>query len=94
MWLGNGKFDPYGYQKENAYLKGAYETILPTFVYQVLNKGLPRGSDQYWVVPVDQNGKENGPVAMKTAGNVMGSIWSKWKDSTELNSFDFYPGAG
>jgi hypothetical protein len=95
MWLGNGKFDPYGYQKKDAaYLKGAYEEILPNFVYKVVDKGPPRGSQQYWVVPVDQNGNENGPPAIKTAGNMMGSLWSKSKDSTELNSFDFYPGAG
>jgi hypothetical protein len=94
MWLGNGKFDPNGYQKPNAYLKGAYETILPTLVYQVQDHGPPNGNEQYWVVPVDRNGKENGNVAIKTAGNMMGSIWLKSKDSTELNSFNFYPGAG
>jgi hypothetical protein len=93
MWLGDGEFNPYGYQKPNlAYLKGGYEAIVPPYIYQVQDHGPPNGSEQYWVVAVDKNGKENGPIAMKTAGNIMAMIWLKSKDSTELNSYNAYPG--
>jgi hypothetical protein len=91
MWIGKGPFDSYGYQK-TAYVKGEAEGILPTLIYQIQDKGPPNSSEQYWVVPVDQAGHENGPVAFKTAGQVMYSYWGGWKNSETVEISDFYPG--
>jgi hypothetical protein len=60
MWLGKGSFYSYGYQGPNAYLKGEGIGISPGYVYQVQDRGDKGGDNQYWAVPVDQNGKEIG----------------------------------
>ena len=91
MWIGNGPCDSFGYQK-TAYVKGEAEGILPTLIYQVQDRDPPNSSTQFWVVPVDQNGNENGPIAFKTAGNVMYGYWERWKNSETAVISNFFPG--
>jgi hypothetical protein len=94
MWLGKGSFYSYGYQGPNAYLKGEGIGISPGYVYQVQDRGDKGGDNQYWAVPVDQNGKEIGPVAFKISGRVMYQNWEEASRSPTLNNYDFYPGGG
>ncbi len=90
MWIGKGPYDSYGFQK-NGYVKGEAEGILPTLVYQVQDRDPPQSQTQYWVVPVDQNGNENGPVAFKRDGRAMYGVWEGWKNSETAFISDFYP---
>ena len=91
MWIGKGPFDSYGYQK-SAYVKGQAGGILPTLIYQVQDRDSPNSATQYWVVPVDRNGKENGPIAFKTSGQTMYSKWEKWKNSDTAFISNFFSG--
>jgi hypothetical protein len=91
MWIGNGPFNSYGYQKD-AYVKGEAEYILPTRTYQIQDRGSPNSAEQYWVVPVDQNGNQIGPEAFKTAGSVMYGYWNEWNISNKVEISNFFPG--
>lgn len=85
MWLGPGNYDPYGYFKGAAYIRGQYEGLQASQCYEIANVGPPNGSEQFWFRPVDANGTILGPPAITTAGNVVGSIWDKASRSNALN---------
>jgi hypothetical protein len=91
VWIGKGPFDSYGYQK-NAFVKGVADRILPTFVYQVQNRDPPQSQTQFWVVPVDENGNQIGPIAFKTFGRDMYSYWEGWHLSETAIISDFWSG--
>jgi len=84
MWIGEGPFDSFGYQK-NAYIRGQMEKLKPDLCYQITDKGPPNGSEQYQFVPIDKNGHELGPPAIKTAGKLVYSIWEQGKTSPGYN---------
>lgn len=84
MWIGDGEFESYGYQK-SAFIKGNMENLKPDQCYQILDKGHPNSADQYHFVPVDEEGHEVGNSALNTAGQVVYSIWEKGKTSSEYN---------
>jgi hypothetical protein len=91
MWIGKGPFDSYGYQK-SAYVKGQAERILPTLIYQVQDRDPPQSQTQYWVVPVDHAGNENGPIAFKADGRAMYGYWERWKNSETAVISNFFSG--
>jgi len=92
MWLSKNPFDNYGYFQHPAFMKGVLqnENLDPGKCYQIQNKGDPNSSDQFWVVPVDQQGHNLGPPAFKTAGQVMYSIWEHGRSSPQYNINDSY----
>jgi hypothetical protein len=90
MWLGKGSFESYGYQHPNSYIKGQYRDLLPNQCYRIKDGNPGNNSDQYWVVPVDEQGNETGQPAFKTAGQVMYSIWEEGKSSPSFFISDSY----
>jgi hypothetical protein len=85
MWVGEGAFDSFGYQKPNAHIRGKVQKLDPDQCYLIKDEGPPNGSEQYKVVPVDKNGHVLGPAAFATAGQVMYSIWEQGSRSPEYD---------
>jgi hypothetical protein len=84
MWIGKGPFDSYGFQK-NPYVHGQGEGVLPTCTYQIQNKTGPNSRyGEFWAVPVDEHGKENGPVTFKVTGREMYGYWERWNGSKTI----------
>ena len=85
MWVGEGKFESFGYQKSTAHVRGKLQKLKPDECYQIIDQGPPNGAEQYKVVPVDREGRVLGPAAFATAGNVMYSIWEEGSRSSEYD---------
>ena len=85
MWIGDGDFESFGYQQDSAHIKGRMEGLDPDQCYQVQDKGSPNSSEQYHVVPVDADGRQLGPAAIKTAGQVMYVFWEHGRNSSEYD---------
>lgn len=81
MWIGEGDFDSFGYQKPTAYIRGTMEKLKPDRCYRIKDAGPPNSDQQYKLVPVDKDGRELGPAALGTAGQVMYSIWERGRAS-------------
>lgn len=88
-WIGDGSYNSFGY----------YQLPMPcikqpnlTPCHQIFNRGPAGGSEQFWVIPIDQNGHEIGPPAYKTAGQVMYSNWeSAYQDPNSFISDKYIP---
>jgi hypothetical protein len=91
MWISKNRWDTYGYQNPNSFMKGNYENrLLPYQCYQIKDKNPGKNEDQFHVIPVDSQGHEIGPAVIKTSGVSMGYIWNKGKDSRDFNISDAY----
>ncbi len=89
MWISKNEFDPYGYFKE-AYIKGKYEELQSNQCYKILDNDQANSVDQFQITPIDENGKVQGPPVIKTAGNVMYSIWTEGQYSKAFNISDTF----
>ena len=91
MWIGNGDFDSFGYYKGPAYIKGQFDPASDSSVcYMIQDNGDPNSSDQFAVVPVDQDGNQSGPVLYRTAGQVMYSTWNQGASESSYNVSNRY----
>jgi hypothetical protein len=61
------------------------EHLKPEQCYQIMDKGPPNGSEQYQFIPVDEEGHELGPPAIKTAGQIVYSIWEQGRTSSDYD---------
>jgi hypothetical protein len=92
MWIGQGPYDSWGWQSKPNFVKGSAEYILPNTVYQVQDRDPPRSETQYWIVPIDQAGKQIGEPTLKIFGQRMYSIWEGWKNSEAVFMYNYWPG--
>ena len=90
-WLGDGKFDSYGYLSGQAYLKGAFaDNSDPKTCYFIQDAGSANSADQFAIVPVDENGEPYGPPLYRTAGQVLYSTWEQGSRSADFDISNKY----
>jgi len=85
MWIGNGDFESYGYLNDSAHIKGRMENLDPATCYQVVSRGEPNGPDQFHIIPVDAEGRQLGPAAIKTYGQAVYMYWEHGRSSPDYD---------
>ncbi|SHM14675.1 hypothetical protein [Roseibium suaedae] len=84
MWIGEGEFDSYGYQKV-AFIKGEAKFLAPDQCYRIFDWGPAHSAEQYHFVPVDADGNETGPSVLNTDGRSVYMIWEAGLASPAYN---------